>query len=952
MSCPAAIALAVLSAIIAPAWSQGLLHNPGFEAAVETTNLPAEWTARSVTPKAHSLTPQAHSGQQAARIAFSQGEGNQVSGYYYSDAQPLPVCEEMTVSAWVKVKTEGGGKGAFLRLLFSKQESYIALHDGRALSDSGGEWKRLKLSATPPPEAESWRMSVEFQGVGEAVFDDCDATIAPAEVFPAASVDAPSGQVLDLGDGRVGVLGDAAQPHPGDRISALIRGASAMPPVLRVGAVWYRKGEQLGVLGRRARAWQQDTEVFFALRPAAGATQFRPIVWAQSRELWDAAEVLRLESQGTPPAAEPAFISPTKHPRLFLSGKELQRLRETLQADPPAELAAQYAQLLGKADQCFTEDKLTVYGGRYATAMPPAVPPRHKDNFPYWTGLSREIEVRIEALATAYLLSGQQKYADLCLEWTLALCQWPQWTDPDYSSRDACLDTGHFCHAVAFAYDFLYDVLSEEDRQTIRDALLDKGAAAVMRAGESGWARSMSWPNGFAVVMGGMGIAGIATLGDDGRAEQYVTYARRRIGEFYDARDQDGGYVEGLVYGGYAMSLTMPFAGTLSKHGDDTLVSHPYIRKNLRFATWCLDPVSMGSVNFCDSNYSHHDYNALAGWLAHTGDGLGRWYLEHNAGIADLWRYTPPLAILWHPRGVKAQAPTDWPAAAHFRDIGWAVLRSDFTGDGFLLAMRSGYHGSHCQLDQNSFMLNVKGRWVLSDPGYGRTPTALHSTLLVDGKGQAAAGGAIEAFGQTGKVSYCAGDAARCYEGLSRFTRHVVAVNSEYILIIDELAPTQQSVAIKSLLTLGEGEHVLKNGRELSAPGPQTCNMLLGFDAESGITQQGVKQLAAEYSLKEPGMFPMLLTPGSEEPIGELTCEGDGDCVLLRVDLPNAIDYLVLNVSGESQTVGELSSDARLAWVRVKAGAVVQASAVWGSQISFAGKTILDEPEKRDFAMP
>ena len=34
---------------------------------------------------------------------------------------------------------------------------------------------------------------------------------------------------------------------------------------------------------------------------------------------------------------------------------------------------------------------------------------------------------------------------------------------------------------------------AEAERQTIRNALLEKGAEAVMRSGETGWARTMSW---------------------------------------------------------------------------------------------------------------------------------------------------------------------------------------------------------------------------------------------------------------------------------------------------------------------------------------------------------------------------------------------------------------------------------------------------------------------------
>ncbi|HJN17109.1 MAG TPA: heparinase II/III family protein, partial [Armatimonadota bacterium] len=782
--------------------AQDLPANPGFEEVVDGGALPTRWQPRGVTRDAHELAQDARTGEWAAQIKFTEGEGNQVSGYYYSDPQPLPACKRVTVSAWVKVKS--GGRGAYLRLLFQQGDAYIGLHNSVATNDTEGEWTRLEVSAKPPPEAEAWRMSIELSGLGTAVFDDCAADIEPADVIPAATRDAPADKPIELGEGRFGIIGAVADPAEGLRVTTMLKGRSALPPTVHLGAVWYRGQEQLGVVDTRAKAWQAETEASLPVRVMAGADAFRPIVYADSRELLEAAEIAVPELQAISQAEiAPLRITPAPHPRLFLTHDELTDLRSALADDPPPDLANVYAQLLAVADKCFEEQEIVVYGGRYSTSLPPAVPARHEDNFPYWTGLSREIEVRIEALAAAYLLTGEARYAELCKTWTLALCEWPQWTDPDYASPPACLDTGHFCHAVAFAYDLCYDALTEDERTTVRNALLEKGAEAVFQAGENGWAQTMGWPNGFAVVMGGMGIAGIATLGDDNRAEGYVRYARRRLYEFLEARDRDGGYVEGLTYGGYAMSLTMPFAATLSVHGDDLLAGHSYVEKTLRFAARCLDPSSATSVNFCDASYSTRGYNPVAGWRARHGDGLGRWYLQQNEGLSRLWRYTPPLAVLWHPLGVEAEPPGDWPSVAHYRDIGWVLMRSGFSADDFSFAMRSGHAGSHCQLDQNSFMLNVAGKWLLQDPGYGRTETDLHSTLMVDGKGQSRSGGRMEACGEVGDIVYAAGDAASCYDALERFTRHVIMVDTSYLVIVDEIASIEGAVSIESQFVTG-----------------------------------------------------------------------------------------------------------------------------------------------------
>lgn len=958
-----------------------LVPNGGFEEVdAATLNrpegvLPAAWTARGVTLAAHRLVEDARTGRYAAGISFTQGEGNAVSGYYYSRPEPLPACKRVGVSAYVRVTAEVGAGQAHLRLLFQKGEQYVGISDSPRLGDTNGQWQRIEVSANPPPEAETWRMSVEFSGLGTVLFDDCELAIEAPDILPAATRDAPAGQAMALGDGLYGVLGPIVPVADGLEVVTEFTGRSALPQRLHIGTVQYAGDRQLATITHVLRAWQDGTGYRAPVRGVAGVDAVRAVAYADSENSWDAMFVDPPECrQAAPPVEEGFSVAPQPHPRLFVTADELARLR-ALAKLPPEQLAQRhpefaqaYKQLIDKAEHSLTREEISVYGGRYKTTMPPAVPPRHDDDFPYWTGLSREIENCIQAMATAYLLTGDERYAEGCRAWTLALCEWPTWNDPDYSSHPSCLDTGHFCHAVAFAYDFLYDCLSPERRKIIADALLEKGAEAVYQTGEKGWARTQSWPNGFAVVMGGMGVAGMAVLGDDERAARYVEYARRRVGEFYDAQDRDGGYVEGLVYGGYAMSLTMPFVGTLAAHGDELLSRHPYIHRTLRFATYCLEPFTGTSVNFCDSTYTSRAYNSTAAWRARAGDGLARWYLDRALGTAALHTYTPPLSVLWHPLDTQPEAPSDWEPGAHYRDIGWAIMRSGFEGrpQDILFAMRSGYHGSHCQLDQNSFMLNLGGQWLLQDPGYGKVPTELHSTLLVDGLGQAAAGGEMVAFGRLGNIVYAAGDAARCYPGLKTFTRHVVMVDRAYIVVVDELAPAAGPVEVTSQLVTAAVEPLIGTSgavRISAGEGDATRNCTAYLSGSGGQTAastgDGAKTIRHTYRLAGPRMVPMVISPEGREPVGLSTLSGEG-IIDIRINTGTGTDIITINTTAEMHSTAPtegpvvrtpVESDARVTRLRVVEGAVVDLAAVWGSTVRYGDEVLLQSDDRLDYSM-
>jgi hypothetical protein len=622
-----------------------------------------------------------------------------------------------------------------------------------------------------------------------------------------------------------------------------------------------------------------------------------------------------------------------------------------LRSSPPPKLAAEYAQLLKWADGCFAKREIRGYRN-YGTTLPPAVPPHHEDEFPYWTSLSRALENDIEVLATAYLLSGERRYADLAKTWTLALCEWPEWTDPDDNWPDCCLDTGHFCHAAAFAYDFCYDALTEAERKTIRGALLEKGAAPVLRAGEEGWARDMSWPNGFAVVMGGMGIAGLATLGDDPRAEQYVQNARRRLHEFLGAQDRDGGYVEGLVYGGYAVSYTMPFAGTLASHGDRVLVDDPYLAKTLRMACTTLQPGDKTTVNFCDSVYDSRDYGSLAAWRAREGDNPGVWYLEQSGLRGTLHQWTPPLALLWEPDQPSAGPLTGWLVAAHYRDIGWAVMRSGFGGDDFMLAMRCGAYGSHCQMDNNSFMFNPGKQWVLRDPGYGVTASSEHSTLLVDGQGQSAGPGEMTACGSVGPLVYTAGDATACYPALRRFVRHVIMVDRDYLLIVDEIAARDTAEVTSQFVTGLDAVEVVE-GRRVSLPGPEEWALLATIPGELRVVgEAGPKKLQSTLPVGPATTFTatLLARGGVSGDAPELQVDGHDGAVGLQVRRGDATDRVLLNVTGQPQTRHGVTSDARLSLVRTREGESGTAAVIWGSHVALDGRDILRRARPGDFS--
>lgn len=925
-----------------------LLKNPGMEEVAGSPALPVHWCGRLfIGPGHHRSSEVARTGRRSAEIRF---DGVKQIGYYYSDVCALPLCARVEAGAFVKVS--GAGEGAYLIIFFSDSNGKSA---GRIQSaktaDSQGEWVRIEVGGPTPPRATQVRLAVQYDGPGAALFDDATLSTVPLARLEGVTLATQSRQWLKLGGGRQGVLGDAIRLDRECRMAIDLEAKTALPSPATPAVVWFSNGEQVGVLEcDNVYPLGAAAKVRISARPRANVGVVRPAVLFRDAS---ARESVTVRYIGTAlPVAAPEVtaveaLRPASHPRLLFASDNLSSLRDRiLAAAPGSALGRFWRKILARADKSLVQKEIHGYRASYRTTLPPAPPPRHTDNYPHWTSLSREIERGMETMAAAYLITQDAKYATRAIEWARALAAWPTWGDPDTGrANGACLSTSHFCHAMAIVYDFCYDRLARDDREIIRDAMLTKGAAAVLREATSGWARSMSWPNGFALVMGGMGIAGSAALGDDARAVEYVKVARQRLLEFLDARGRDGGYVEGMTYGGYAVSHVVPFAHSLELMGDATLAEHPYLAKTLRFVSSFLAPASATVVDFCDSSRGSDGYWCLAALRAAKGDPLAHWYLASSAFGRSIGHWCPAYPLLAYPPGPASEKP-DLPLSALHGDIGWVVHRTGFAAGDFFIAIRSGPHGSHCQADQNSWTTNVAGQWLGRDAGYGRGATAEHNTLLVNGKGQSLTGARVSGFASMHDFSYSRHDAATAYTSLRKFRRHVTLLAQELVLIVDEIEPTSDCAMIESRIHHDSGEGavlrvasgslaLLRNGQKLDVLLPKS----LRHEIVTGETPRsqfaGIRVSASGHTV-----IPYLLLPkgGAGH---RLEARRIDSALVFELARGDKRDLLAIAQGAQPIAAAGLRTDAQVAWVRTEQSALTHAAMVCGTTLAWGDHRVL-----------
>lgn len=496
---------------------------------------------------------------------------------------------------------------------------------------------------------------------------------------------------------------------------------------------------------------------------------------------------------------------------------------EALRADAEAVEAAR-----ALADDIIARERTSVYRDHSVALPAPAAPLAHEGDWPWMTGISGELRAYLEGTARAWALTGDRRYLGWCRELMLAVSAWDQWHDPAVDEGPS-VATVHLIHGICVGLDLTWDALPEGDRAVIVAAIADKGAHPVydhFTAEDSYLSSPNIWPNGYAMLSEGLGVAALTLLGEDERADEWLAKSLTSARLFLDEQGgTDGGLVEGLAYGGLAVDALVHLSQVAGELTGTGIFDHRYFEQAILFPAYFMAPGGGTVANFGDNGGPAGCPPAMTGLaralVEREDDAVAAWYLS-KAGDSDK----------------PAVAPEHLPLARYFRDIDWVAMRSGWGEADSLLAFKSGYAEHHNHLDQNSLLLAWGDEWLLNDPGYQvfdmpypperrlseemvrarhdyTYGTLGHNAILVDGRGQIARRGYVTEFLSSPAMDYAVGDASDCYPGLKRYRRHVISVAPDYYAIFDEIASDGPARKIELLLhTTPDGEFSI-DGAEL-----------------------------------------------------------------------------------------------------------------------------------------
>ncbi len=597
-------------------------------------------------------------------------------------------------------------------------------------------------------------------------------------------------------------------------------------PTTSTDSFWLEvKGERLphpivlprGAYGEAYRAFRLDvqgkTNIRLVLRERPGVSVARLKLTHLTVQV-DAASVIR------PALAE-------ERPRLFMTRWDAERLRNAQRSAAGQRLYRRPGMLRG-------------------TPPPPSGPPKRAG----WAW-------RMESQAIPCLLSNSPDATErfeAIRRHILAICTYDKWL-PDgwsHSTPDLDLDAAYMIHGTAIAYDWLYNWFTDEERRIIREKLAYQARlmfeASFME--RMYWARTVQqnhyWFDNYAI-----GVAGAALYGEVPEAEVWMAWSWDRLQGTLKTFAEDGGFHEGPAYWNFSVGSLFRWID-LYEHTTGQTIAHAdaWLRKTGYFPIHYVYP-DLRSGAAIEDTFRPGVVPALESllWLAgRNGDArLFRVAELIHAGRQSTHWWT--LKALAGDMGT-AFGPLDdlMPKLAYYPDVEMYFARTSWQPEATMLALGARPLGGHTLARlieaypwiggvghnhpaQNSFVLYGSGKELVIDPGYTlKKETANHNTVLVDGQGQYGDGERWQrwypGWAHIGYAStqfpYVRGEAASAYPpqlGLKRFTRQILMVDRQRVLIADHL----------------------------EAERPRRFTWLLHFDEDAEIVSAGEGRFAATY---------------------------------------------------------------------------------------------------------
>lgn len=513
------------------------------------------------------------------------------------------------------------------------------------------------------------------------------------------------------------------------------------------------------------------------------------------------------------------------HPRLFFTAADLPKMRQAGEKNADnlwADVIADIKRLELRAPDPRDEDL-------YKSGL---------DQRKFGSVSQYELAFQIAQTAFAYKIENQEKYFEAAKKWTFAACEMPVWGYA-YNKPNVDLPPAHLLYAVSFAYDVLYDKLTKEERETIKNKLIKQARLMFdyfrYKPGKKyTYSQNHTW-----IPLAGLGIAAYALIDETEEAKEWAQLVRAVFDRTMLTFAPDGYFYEGFHYFGFAFRWVIRYFDVhLTATGENLYLKiQDKFSRFKYYAMHSILPDRENVFDFADVGDGALNRNDISKREKLFGESeilyrLASVYRDEEAqAIADfigretrLENREPMWAFINRDANLKAAPLSQIPLSVYFKDNDTVFWRSSWSKNATAFAFRCAppeghaaielsakipdwrQNTGHAHPDASSFIIFANGKYLTGDTGYlGIKQTDDHNTILINNRGFAGEGvyemfktissaklnrlRVAEVSGNS-EVFYLRGEAASAYEDdlkVKKFDRHFLYVAPDYFIVWDEL---------------------------------------------------------------------------------------------------------------------------------------------------------------------
>jgi hypothetical protein len=387
-----------------------------------------------------------------------------------------------------------------------------------------------------------------------------------------------------------------------------------------------------------------------------------------------------------------------KHPRLIADKTDFERLKNEVKNDPVK--SEWYPKVISAADNILNASVL-----------------EYKINDGRLLDVSNAALSRLEYLGFAYQMTGDKKYSERGIKELEAVCAFPDWHTDHY------LDTGTMASAVAIGYDWLYEAMTDEQRENI--AL--KAQKHGLETAKLGYYASASYNDfwcdtetNWGIICNG-GIVNLALATAEYNTDDVMdtmNNALRSIEIPWYRIAPDGAWYEGTGYWSYLLThLTLFMSSYRSVMNEPFGESYMGMDKYAYFQAYFQDPDGLPN-NFHDADEAMSE-NAGQFYMAKIYDDPS--LMLYRINQMKQFNIQPCIFdLIWCKAGLDTEnSSINLENAKYFRETEFVSMREDWNKeDSAWLSFHGGYSNTaHDHIDVGTFVYNIGGiRWAI-DPG-------------------------------------------------------------------------------------------------------------------------------------------------------------------------------------------------------------------------------------------